>query len=251
MTSEDLNRDIYNDPSVADHYGKVTGLQPCEELAFAGHVRQGDAVLDLGVGGGRTTPHLASNASRYVGADYAIAMVEVCRVKFPSLEFRCEDASDLSCFGNETFDAVVFSFNGIDYIRTDKARARCLLEVKRVLKSGGRFIFSSHNAKAIGVWPVYASAGPVQVIWRTLRAAGLTVMQATRVAGCAAFRNGVGYIVDPVHGEGLATLVSSPESFARETSEAGFELVEIINGLYPLRVTKYFTPWYYYVLRKP
>ena len=123
--------------------------------------------------------------------------------------------------------------------------------MKRVLKSGGRFIFSSHNAKAIGVWPVYASAGPVQVIWRTLRAAGLTVMQAARVAGRTAFRNGVGYIVDPVHGEGLATLVSSPESFARETSEAGFELVEIINGLYPLRVTKYFTPWYYYVLRKP
>ena len=39
------------------------------------------AILDLGVGGGRTTPHLSSIAARYVGADYAAEMVARCQDK--------------------------------------------------------------------------------------------------------------------------------------------------------------------------
>jgi ubiquinone/menaquinone biosynthesis C-methylase UbiE len=80
-------------------------------------------------------------------------MVEACRRRFASLEFLCVDATDLRIFSDRRFDVVVFSFNGIDYIPTDEARARCLLEVARVLRPGGRFIFSSHNAKYIGWRP--------------------------------------------------------------------------------------------------
>ena len=135
------NKLQYNKPDVVKCYAEADCLQPDEAYAFDKYIRSGETILDLGVGGGRTTPYLVAKAKKYIGVDYSDAMVEACQRKFPDLEFHCEDASDLSRFADASFDVVVFSLNGIDYIRTDEARARCLLEVKRVLKPGGRFLF--------------------------------------------------------------------------------------------------------------
>ena len=86
------------------------------------------AILDMGVGGGRTTQYLSQIAGRYVGADYSEAMVDTCRKRFPDQEFRHCDARDIAPFADGEFDAVVFSANGIDYIAADEGRARCLAE---------------------------------------------------------------------------------------------------------------------------
>ena len=37
-------------------------------------------------------------------------------ISFPGLQFEAADAADLSLFADASFDAVVFSFNGIDYL---------------------------------------------------------------------------------------------------------------------------------------
>jgi SAM-dependent methyltransferase len=249
VTFSDANLEVWNQPSVVDHYAAAAWLQPCEAYCFDKYVNSGDTILDLGMGGGRTTPYLLAKASRYVGADYSQPMVEACRKKFPALEIYCEDASDLKRFDDASFDVVVFSFNGIDNIRTAEARGRCMREVNRVLRPGGRFIFSSHNAKGVCVWPILRDASAVQIAWRIFRSIGRSIILASRQLGREPFRTGMGYIRDPVHG-GLITFVSTPERIASEAAAAGLRIVEVVDSLYPETVLRYFIPWYYYVLTK-
>src|ERR1700680_4290194 len=97
-SAPDPNIPIYNAPAVADYYAALNYLTPCERLLFDAFLRAGMAILDLGVGGGRTTAYLSSTAARYVGVDYAAKMVAECREKFPQLEFETENASNLSRF---------------------------------------------------------------------------------------------------------------------------------------------------------
>ncbi len=149
----DPNIPVYNSPAVAEYYAELNYLTPCERLLFDAYLRTGMAILDLGVGGGRTTAFLASIAARYVGVDYASEMVAVCRKKFPQLEFETETAADLSRFATSSFDAVVMAFNGMDYVIPDESRFCALREIRRVLKPEGILIFSSHNPGAILVRP--------------------------------------------------------------------------------------------------
>jgi SAM-dependent methyltransferase len=227
----------------------MEGLQPCEEAMFQRWIRPGAAVLDLGVGGGRTAGPLSKTADRYVGIDYSQGMVEASRARYPKLEFRLGDATDLSQFEDRLFDAVVFSFNGIDYIRADEGRAKCLREVARVLKPSGVFVVSSHNARAIGVWPQLKTARGVQIPWRIIRSFYASARLAARTLSHPAFWKGSGYGVDPVHG-GLATYSSTPRTFAPQVESAGLEVVDVIGGNYPDVKALWLTPWHYYACRK-
>ena len=139
----DNNLQRYSDPTVVDHYEKAAGLEPCEEIIFDHWLKPGMAILDIGVGGGRTAPRLSQLSSRYVGIDYAEGMVAACKRRFPHLDFRHGDATDLGEFRDGEFDAVVFSFNGIDCIPELAGRARAMSEAARVLRPGGVFIVSS------------------------------------------------------------------------------------------------------------
>src|SRR5437016_793364 len=99
-TANALNQQVYNAPDVTRHYADLAHLSACEKFLFQTCIQPGMAILDVGVGGGRTTPYLASLASHYVGIDYAEEMVQVCRKKFPSLTFKVLDAGDMSCFAD-------------------------------------------------------------------------------------------------------------------------------------------------------
>lgn len=78
-------------------------------------------------------------------------MTRACRMKYPNLRFEVADAANLSLLANEYFDAIVFSFNGMDYLVPDENRQQCLGECFRVLKQGGTFIFSCHNPRSLVV----------------------------------------------------------------------------------------------------
>src|SRR5437764_310137 len=147
------NRQVYNAPDVAQHYARLAYLSLCEKLLFQTYIRPGMAILDVGVGGGRTTPYLSSMASRYVGIDYAEEMIRACRKKFPGLDFKAVQADELSCFADASFDVVVMAFNTIDYVLPDSVRMHCIQECRRILRSGGLLIFSSHNPRSIIVRP--------------------------------------------------------------------------------------------------
>ena len=76
---ETSNLATWSKPEVASYYSSLTYLTPCEQLLFDKYLRPGMAILDMGVGGGRTTPYLSSIAGRYVGADYSAEMIAAMR----------------------------------------------------------------------------------------------------------------------------------------------------------------------------
>ena len=100
-------------------------------------------MLDIGVGGGRTVALLAPRVRHYVGIDFIPALVEASRVRFPINDIRDGDARKLE-FDDGEFDIAFFSINGLDSIGHDD-RATALLEIRRVLKDDGVFLFSTHN----------------------------------------------------------------------------------------------------------
>ena len=102
-------------------------------------------MLDLGVGGGRTTSYFAPIVKSYTGADYACQMIRICKEKFKDqYTFNESDARSMKEYEDNSFDFVLFSFNGIDSFGHED-RLMALKEIRRVLKNNGYFCFSSHN----------------------------------------------------------------------------------------------------------
>jgi SAM-dependent methyltransferase len=269
----DPNLPVYNKSEVAAYYASLDYLSPCEQTLFEEFLKPGEAILDLGVGGGRTTPYLSHLASRYVGVDYAPKMVAACREKFPQLEFLVADATNLALLADGRFDSVVMAFNGIDALVPDEARRRCLAEIHRVLKNGGIFIFSSHNPRAVFRRPAWNPkridafaqmlAGhrkqllePTRILLLWLRVAAAlatsvmnSALRLLRRARRRAFWSGDGYMVDPTHG-GVLTHYAVPERVIAELEQEGFQFLRVAGDDYPQGSRAYVTDWYYYVFRK-
>lgn len=142
---ETINRRTWENPWSIREYGRSAGyLDEGERVALTRALsRAPDRVLDIGVGGGRTTDLLA-NGRDYVGIDYTARMLDRARAKHPSLRFEHMDARDLSAFSPESFNLIVFSFNGIDSVNPE-GRLQILSEVFRVLAPGGQFVFSTFH----------------------------------------------------------------------------------------------------------
>ena len=200
MGSEDRNYRAFSSQETVDFYRGYSGLEPAETCAFENFISDGASILDIEVGAGRTTPFLASRASRYVGIDYVKTMVSTCTAKFPELIFLCADATDLKEFGDASFDVAVFSFNGIDAISTLEGRRRCFFEVCRVLTSDGIFIFSSHNAKMLLKLPSFTNVGTFRKILQLARSIIKSFPGGIRMMSSGAFYAGAGYYLDPAHG---------------------------------------------------
>lgn len=268
----DPNLGIYNAPEVAAHYAALEYISAAERLLFERYLHPGDSILDLGVGGGRTTPYLSSIASRYVGADYAPEMVTICQRKFPALPFVVASATQMSMFEDESYDAVVMAFNGLDYVVGEASRRAAFAEVRRVLKGGGIFIFSAHNPRALWRRPswnprridalVDRIAGGQRfaralvrgglIAARTLVRAPISLANsATRLHRLfrRPFWSGEGYMVDPAHG-GLLTHYGVPAKTNAEATAAGFDLLQVLGDDYPQASGPLVTGWYYYVFSK-
>jgi ubiquinone/menaquinone biosynthesis C-methylase UbiE len=146
------NYQAYKDRRIVQHYSQLCQLQSAERtiLNLLRSEWSSMKMLDVGIGGGRTTQHFSRIVQEYVGIDYSEEMIAVCQKRFPSESsvFEVADARDLSQFPDDSFDFILFSFNGIDVLPHGD-RLRVLQEVRRVGKPGGYFCFSSHNLQGI------------------------------------------------------------------------------------------------------
>jgi SAM-dependent methyltransferase len=119
------------------HYGAVVrGLFPAEEALIRDYFPAPPAhVLDLGCGAARTTVVLQERGYRVVGVDLSSGLLAEAHAMHPNLRLARGDATQLS-FADERFDCI--------YPR--ESRVACLVETWRVLRRGGVFLISSHNA---------------------------------------------------------------------------------------------------------
>ncbi|WP_107669025.1 class I SAM-dependent methyltransferase [Cyanothece sp. BG0011] len=151
---KDKNLKTYSTSDVVNYYQYLQQLQPAEEtiIKLLKNELPTMRMLDLGVGGGRTTKHFFPLVKEYIGVDYSVDMIEASKERlsqsYPSLKLRVGDARNLSQFEDNSCDFILFSFNGLDYI-SHEDRLKALQEISRVGKSGGYFFFSSHHLHAI------------------------------------------------------------------------------------------------------
>jgi len=125
------------------------GLFQTERDIFLKHVDKEHVILDLGCGTGRTTFGLKTlGYSNIIGCDISPYMIKQAKNRAMSMgmstPFFVQDARDLQ-FSNDHFDEVFFSYSGLMTIPGYNNRKKAVDEISRVLKKGGKFIFSSYD----------------------------------------------------------------------------------------------------------
>lgn len=135
-----------------ERYGKAideVGLWNSEKIIFEKYIKKEDKILDIGCGAGRTTINLFKNGYKnIIGLDLSTNLINYAKSYSQEnkldINFVNGDATKLE-YDNNTFDAVIFSFNGMQCIPGKKNRDNVLKEVYRVLKPNGVYIFTAHN----------------------------------------------------------------------------------------------------------
>ena len=143
-------RSYFNDPRTVEHYLKAVaniGLWESEKAVFAKYFNPHETILDLGCGAGRIALGLAKlGYHRVFGGDLAEGMIAQAReigvILGLEVAFSRQDATCLE-FEDETFDGIVFGFNGLMQIPLRDNRRKALSEIWRVTRPGGHFVFTT------------------------------------------------------------------------------------------------------------
>ncbi len=122
--------------SYDDLFGSVT-RHAMEPLLDATDVRAGSSVLEVCCGPGYGAGAALSRGARAVGIDFAPAMVEAAKKRYPTAAFRQDDAEALN-FDSGVFDAVICAF-GVNHLQHPE---KAIAEALRVLRPGGKYAFT-------------------------------------------------------------------------------------------------------------
>lgn len=151
--------DFYNQSSVANYYDteKVyksytseISFREGEEFIFNRYFYKDKSLLDIGCGGGRTTFLLSKflYSKKITGLDISKRLIHFAKEKAKNENILCDfivgDATNL-CIQDNSYENILFSYNGIEAIPSRCARFQCLKEIYRVLKPNGFFIFTTHT----------------------------------------------------------------------------------------------------------
>jgi ubiquinone/menaquinone biosynthesis C-methylase UbiE len=138
--------------SLSDFTAREPVLEICEPVA-------GARILDIGCGEGYCARELRRRGAGPIdGLDVAANMIAAARYQEDNeplgIEYHHGDATDLSRFADASCDLALamFLFN---YMGTEDTR-RCMAEVYRVLRPGGRFVFAVPHP----TFPYMRPAGP-------------------------------------------------------------------------------------------
>lgn len=96
------------------------------------HIRQSDAILEIGCGTGIYTKEIAERSNNFVASDLSLEMLEEAKKNNPKVEFRHLDARKLDV-DDASYDVVIscFVLQHVDMVLV-------LPEIHRVLRTGGR-----------------------------------------------------------------------------------------------------------------
>lgn len=237
-----INSAVFQSADITDHY-PVRGLDIAESIALLRHqpAFMGRAVLDIGIGTGRTTKILASVCERYVGVDYSEPMVQYVKQTLPEIEVRVLDMRVLQPLADQSFDFVFAPNNVIDAV-THLDRLTVLSEVRRVLRPGGLFAFSSHNRRAgsdvaQSIPKLNRSRNPLTQLsyWRQYRQQMKNFRQLQ-----PRFQSASEYEIhnDIGHDFSLLFYFIDHHSQRRQLTEAGFTLLDVIDRFGKILDTK-------------
>lgn len=169
------SKDSWNSSHVVKAYHNDYELQKPEKtiLEILKDQLPHSRMLDIGIGLGRTTFHFAPLVKEYIGVDYSYEMVKTCRAIFQdaatNVSIRMGDVRLMQEYASNSFDIVLFSFNGIDYT-SDEDRQLAFEEIKRVGKKGGWFVFSTHNLNYISnLYSIKYGSGPKYFLYQCYR----------------------------------------------------------------------------------
>jgi SAM-dependent methyltransferase len=166
----DLNSGTYENSRSVKSYADFEELFPAEVEIAARYERQfSGAVLDIAVGAGRTTRALLPQADRYVGFDFSAGMLGLAKGYFPDADLLQLDMRETpAVFAGERFDAILISFNGIDYISWEERNA-LLAGLRKMLTQDGVLAFSTHDLAAVNENRVFRIRDDLRPRWRELR----------------------------------------------------------------------------------
>lgn len=152
---EDIKQYVIDSFSTDNSIKKYTadvknGLWKSEEILIDKYFTKGSYILDLGCGVGRTTIPLYNKGYKVLGIDLTPKFIELAQSSTQeNLHFEVGDATSLK-YKDNTFDNVLFSFNGWSMIPTKEMRIEAAKEIYRVLKPNGYYIFSFHKRSIVG-----------------------------------------------------------------------------------------------------
>ncbi|MEV1330441.1 methyltransferase domain-containing protein [Micromonospora costi] len=107
-------------------------------------LRPGATVIDVGCGAGRAVAELADRGARAVGVDLDPAMLAAARGRFPGIDVRAADATDLPLADGQ---AQGYRADKVYHVLPDPPAA--LAEARRVLAPGGRVVLVGQDWDAL------------------------------------------------------------------------------------------------------
>jgi ubiquinone/menaquinone biosynthesis C-methylase UbiE len=218
-----------------EHYINKNDLFGGEQL-FAEELKSKlilkDNFLDIGIGAGRTTSLFSGMFDSYTGIDIDPDMINEAVKKYGNdskRNFLLADATALSDVIKSEFDAIFFSFNGIDYILDKEKRKKCLREIYGATKKGGYFCYSTHN---IGYLQQHFKLGTVESLKSMLLEINKWLM--IRIKN-KSLKTLLASGIEPIYdGDRMFTvqyLYSSYDNAVNELTSSGFSIESSFNYL--------------------
>lgn len=164
------NQEVYN--KIARHFSATRSWVWDDLVPLKQYVKKGDQVLDLACGNGRLYLLLRDLSISYLGVDYSEELLEQAREKFPRLEFKYGELTNIPAKDQE-FD-VVFCLAAFHHLPDRKTRLKSLQEMKRALKPNGRLIMTNWNIYSdwgkkkleTGNWKLGKNSKEISVPWK-------------------------------------------------------------------------------------
>lgn len=242
-------RAFFGSDEMVDQYDAARGFRPGEAHMMTTYLRCRGNLLDVGCGTGRLSFLLAERCAPVDAFDIVPEVVESAKRRLDReggpLRFFVADATNIPA-PSGAYDNVIFGYNGIEGIPTPELRERALREIHRVLRRGGRFVFSTKSWFTTEYLLEFVVKGRIKAL---LGALGAPVGAVPKVGG--------GDIVHREHGRCVRLHTSNPFSVRRSLRRIGFRVLafnsesRLERGLTEPAFSANFHPWeHFYACEK-